>query len=503
MPRPTPTAVFLGLAAAPLLLLALAVGGLGVASAETADASGPSGSNAAAIGPFSNDDLYWLCRAAAIERGVGACSSITNADLRWFCQAAADRNRRSGGTCGSIANPDLKLACEAASGHRSYLGCDNVVDPDWRELCKSWYQRYDGCAQVSDQALKEVCRTATGVVWVPRTDACESIRHSTQAQAPRPRTASQSSTDFGGAASRAIDGSTDGNWNAGSVTHTAKQDYPWWQLDLGRVESVAQVTLYNRTDCCAERLSNFYVFASEQPFGSNDPTATRLQGGVWSAHRAGAAGGEVTFDVGRRARYVRVQLADTGAYLSLAEVQVTLGPPPPFEPPVRAARINFDNLPRGEVINKQLMTDGVVVSGLNNSGQVMRIGQVLDVTQVDVGVQDFGGSKPNALLYGVVGDALRFDFVLSDGRSAVTNFVSIRVGDGDPPAETFRVSIYGPTGELLGSQERTTQGGATAGGATVTFEREGIHRLEILGIGPDTGGAVDDLDFNPPALPGR
>ena len=486
------------------LLFIASSGGAAAPDAMTAQAGAvrSASSGSGGIGPFSADDLYWLCRAAAVERGTGACDAIKDADLRWFCTAAADRNRRSGGSCGPIADPDLKLACEGASGPRTYGACENVVDPDWRELCKSWYQRYDGCSRVSNQALREVCRTATGIVWAPRTDACESIRPAPRPEAPGPKVASQSSTDFGGAASRAVDGSTDGNWNAGSVTHTAKQDYPWWQLDLGRVEAVAEVTLYNRTDCCAERLSNFYVFTSEQAFGSNDPTATRQQAGVWAAYHAGEAGSQLIVSVGQRARYIRVQLAGQASYLSLAEVKVHLGPPLPTQPPVRVPRITFDDLPRGEVLTTQLQSRGVIVRGANKSSTVLNVGQVLDVNQLDVGVHDFGGSKPHALLYGVVGDVLSFSFVLSDGRPAVTNFVSIRVGDGDDPAESFRVSVYGPTGELLGRQERTTGGGAIAGGATVTFEREGIHRLEIVGIGSDTGGAVDDLDFNPPKLPG-
>jgi hypothetical protein len=73
-------------------------------------------------------------------------------------------------------------------------------------------------------------------------------------------TASQSTTGFGGDASRANDGNTDGNFGAGSVTHTDVGDLaPWWQVDLGAEYSISRVVLWNRTDCCQWRLSNFHL----------------------------------------------------------------------------------------------------------------------------------------------------------------------------------------------------------------------------------------------------
>ena len=61
-------------------------------------------------------------------------------------------------------------------------------------------------------------------------------------------TASQSSTDFGGDAKRAIDDKTTGDYNKNSTTHTAISANPWWEVDLGSEFSVEQVVLWNRTD---------------------------------------------------------------------------------------------------------------------------------------------------------------------------------------------------------------------------------------------------------------
>src|SRR5258706_8589301 len=74
--------------------------------------------------------------------------------------------------------------------------------------------------------------------------------------------ATQSST-YGGAgpeAFLAIDGNTDGNYGDGSLTHTDVGDpAPWWQVDLGIVLPLNRIVLWNRTDCCGWRLSNFRV----------------------------------------------------------------------------------------------------------------------------------------------------------------------------------------------------------------------------------------------------
>ncbi len=136
------------------------------------------------------------------------------------------------------------------------------------------------------------------------------------------KTATQSSTNFSAAASRAVDGNTSGNWNDGSVTHTAVQNTAWWHVDLGSVESIGNIELWNRTDCCGSALTNFYVFVSDVPFISTDLTTTINQSGVWSTNVSGQGGTPTTLTVNRTGRYVRVQLVSTSERLSLAEVQV-------------------------------------------------------------------------------------------------------------------------------------------------------------------------------------
>ena len=74
-------------------------------------------------------------------------------------------------------------------------------------------------------------------------------------------TASQSSTGSGGVPQRAIDGNRDGCWLNGSVSHTANNGAlgSWWELDLASRSTIDIIRLWNRADCCANRLSNFRV----------------------------------------------------------------------------------------------------------------------------------------------------------------------------------------------------------------------------------------------------
>ena len=93
--------------------------------------------------------------------------------------------------------------------------------------------------------------------------------------------ATQSSTAHNGVAGRAIDGNTDGVYARSSVTHTAENDkQSWWEVDLGAVREIYHVKLFNRTDCCTDRLRNFNILISNERLGSGAvvPTAKRV---IW------------------------------------------------------------------------------------------------------------------------------------------------------------------------------------------------------------------------------
>lgn len=136
----------------------------------------------------------------------------------------------------------------------------------------------------------------------------------------RGRPAKQSSTGWGGDASRAVDGNTQGDFFKGqSVTSTSGAEAGWWEVDLGAVRGIDHVRLWNRTDCCAERLAGFRVIVSETPL-PEAPIPTSLST-HWSYAVKGPVGESLRVEVGRAARFIRVQL-DRPQYLSLAEVEV-------------------------------------------------------------------------------------------------------------------------------------------------------------------------------------
>ncbi|KAJ1490035.1 galactose-binding domain-like protein, partial [Baffinella frigidus] len=139
---------------------------------------------------------------------------------------------------------------------------------------------------------------------------------------------SQSSTLGAGVSRLAVDGSRSGvysdTWD-NSVTLTNTDAQAWWQVDLGGPNLINNVTVFGRTDNFAERLENFYVLFSSEPFLSDrlqDLLEDPLVHKVHLMYLDGSAGMKVELT----AQYVRVQLAGTN-YLSLAEVEIYGHPP--------------------------------------------------------------------------------------------------------------------------------------------------------------------------------
>jgi mono/diheme cytochrome c family protein len=70
--------------------------------------------------------------------------------------------------------------------------------------------------------------------------------------------AKQSSIGSGGEVKRANDGNTDGNYDAGSVSHTATEDNPWVEIELAAAVAIDSISVWNRTDnSLQKRLDGF------------------------------------------------------------------------------------------------------------------------------------------------------------------------------------------------------------------------------------------------------
>ena len=132
------------------------------------------------------------------------------------------------------------------------------------------------------------------------------------------KAASQSSTlanAYNPIADKAVDGLVDGQWDVRSTTHTNHEAKPWWEVDLGKDEIIYGVAVYNRLDCCGDRLQNFDVSLTD---ASGQVTKTTHFGvGVLVTYPVHIPNGVV-------ARKVKVQLRGTNS-MQLAEVEVWAG----------------------------------------------------------------------------------------------------------------------------------------------------------------------------------
>jgi hypothetical protein len=72
------------------------------------------------------------------------------------------------------------------------------------------------------------------------------------------KAAKQSSTMGESSADRAVDGNTDGVHGNGSTTHT-NNAASWWEVDLAATAALTKIVIWNRTDCCMERLNGYTV----------------------------------------------------------------------------------------------------------------------------------------------------------------------------------------------------------------------------------------------------
>ena len=78
------------------------------------------------------------------------------------------------------------------------------------------------------------------------------------------KTATQSSVGWGGLPGRGVDGRISGTWNKGTCTHSQNAGANWWAVDLESNHEVDSVVIYNRMDCCQNRLNGAKVRYRDQ-----------------------------------------------------------------------------------------------------------------------------------------------------------------------------------------------------------------------------------------------
>ncbi|XP_019616699.1 PREDICTED: uncharacterized protein LOC109464206 [Branchiostoma belcheri] len=116
----------------------------------------------------------------------------------------------------------------------------------------------------------------------------------------------------------AVDGNTDSNHYHGSCTHTtaAGETNPSWWVDLGQPYAIERVLIFNRMDCCQERLNPFNIH-----IGDSDQVSTNPRCG--GDHRIDVKKPSISVSCqGMKGRYVGVRLPGYNRILSLCEVNV-------------------------------------------------------------------------------------------------------------------------------------------------------------------------------------
>ncbi|XP_072014305.1 pentraxin fusion protein-like [Amphiura filiformis] len=127
---------------------------------------------------------------------------------------------------------------------------------------------------------------------------------------------SQSSTlDAMSNSDHAVDGNTNGYYFRGSCTHTARSNVgnPWWAVDMQKDECVGKVVLYNRVDCCADRLRGAIVrVGSNTEYGQNAECQRRVN--------ASKAAKRIEIECNLSGQYISVELPKWN-FLTLCEVK--------------------------------------------------------------------------------------------------------------------------------------------------------------------------------------
>ncbi|XP_078666924.1 C-type lectin lectoxin-Lio2-like [Branchiostoma floridae x Branchiostoma belcheri] len=118
----------------------------------------------------------------------------------------------------------------------------------------------------------------------------------------------------------AVDGNTNGDYYQSSCTHTSQWiANPSWWVDLGRSYNIGRVVIFNRQDCCPERINPFNIH-----IGNSDQVALNPKCG--GDHQIALNQPSISVSCqGMAGRYVGVRLPGNSRTMTLCEVQVFAG----------------------------------------------------------------------------------------------------------------------------------------------------------------------------------
>jgi hypothetical protein len=127
------------------------------------------------------------------------------------------------------------------------------------------------------------------------------VEHNVALNRPTTQSSTYSVTGFNHAASLGVDGVRGPLPQPQGLVMTNKDNAPWWQVDLQDIYSLPRLVIWNRVDCCQERLRTVEVLVSRD-------------GDAWEkcySHGGKPVGDKLAVDLKcRKARYVRLQIKE-------------------------------------------------------------------------------------------------------------------------------------------------------------------------------------------------
>ncbi|XP_052805091.1 uncharacterized protein LOC128234708 isoform X2 [Mya arenaria] len=196
-------------------------------------------------------------------------------------------------------NQFMSSAVKALDG--ATLELWSSAQTEWKTYWKD-QSGADEVKQKTDQSGADEVKQKTGVnLALNKTTRTSSLYH------------------MAGHSRKGVDGCTNGHYfDEFCCTHTKNDLGAWWEVDLEQMYPIKDIVVYNRQDCCSNRLRGFVVYISSVSDSTMDSDIVyrNTDSSVPYITR-------IPVD-GKRGRYVKISLKDKREFLTLCEVEVML-----------------------------------------------------------------------------------------------------------------------------------------------------------------------------------
>ncbi len=287
---------------------------------------------------------------------------------------------------------------------------------------------------------------------------------------------------------------------------TLVENDPWIELDLGSVQQIGVVRLFERAVGNYNGMSNGTLYLSDVPFDSTDPDLTRAQPGV-ATFDTGNIGRWVDVEVFTSARYVRYQLPGASRQLTVDSIEVfeQVGNAPTLPAPATLRVTRIEN--RRVVLNYglvagaasyEILRDGVVV-GTDDNGWFVDIGLDEGTTYSYTARAVDGAGNPGQESVSVTATTLgssllpapeSVEITRTEVRRVVVNYAKV------PGAASHEIVI---DGAVVGTDN---DGWYTATGlepaTTYVIEVRGISAQGVAGQAAAVNATTADVSLNAP-----